>query len=148
MQEPLPSYEDAESLRKTDPMKALEPFRRLWDETKQFRAARGYAFCLRRQGDVDGAIAVCNAALDLYPDNAFVRNELAWALYLKKIKPAREEGDLRAILSAAEEILSLNPDSLVQRKIGLKVMQVAKANQRWQVVLDWANRFKTDDFCQ
>jgi len=146
MIETLPHFKEAEALRKTDPAQALELFQRLWEVTKQFRAARGYAYCLRKAGRVEDAIAICHAALELYPTNKIIRNELAWALYEIKIKPAKENGDLRSILAAAKEIFGLEPDPMAQQKVAIKVIQVAKANGRWNVVLEWTNRFKPDDF--
>lgn len=146
MDEPLPRFADVDEIRKAEPAKALALYRRLWETTRQIHAAWGYAYCLRKQGELDRSIEVCNEALELDSDNQYIRTEIAWALYEKKIKPAKEDGDLHTILSAGNEIYKLTSDHWVRRKVALKVIQVAKLHNKWQTVLDWAGPFKPEDF--
>ncbi len=146
MDEPLPRFADAEDLRKTEPAKALPLFQRLWERTKQLHAAWGYVYCLRKQGEFDKALEISNAALVIDSNNQYIRTEIAWVLYEKKIKPAKEDGDIQAILSAASEINKLTSDQWVRRKVAIKVIQVAKKNNKWGMLLEWANPFKPEDF--
>jgi tetratricopeptide (TPR) repeat protein/cold shock CspA family protein len=145
MADQLPSFEELEQLRKTDPAKALEPFRQLWETQGQFRVASRYAYCLRKVGRAEEAISVCRAALEKYPKNLYIESELAWAIYDSKIKPAKEDADLGAILTAANEILKLNPNPMALQRVALSVIQVAKARANWAVVLEWTDKIKPTD---
>jgi tetratricopeptide (TPR) repeat protein/cold shock CspA family protein len=145
MADQLPSFEELEQLRKTDPAKALEPFRQLWETQGQFRVASRYAYCLRKVGRAEEAISVCRTALEKYPGNLYVASELAWAIYDLKIKPAKEDADLGAILMAANEIVKLNPNPMVLQRVVLSVIKVAKDKSNWTVVLEWADKLKPTD---
>lgn len=146
MDEPLPRFEDANALRRSDPAAALPLFRQLWEKRGNPWAGWGYAQCLRKQGDLETAIQVCREALAHDSENKYLRTELAWALYGRDLKRASENKDLDAVLGIAKEILSLDSDHLTHKKVALKVIQTAKANQKWRIVLEWAGRFAPEDF--
>lgn len=136
----VPEYTLAEQLRKEKRYRdALPHFKTLWDTTPDPDVGWRYAHCLRKLGDLDQALSVARNVSERFPDHSFSRNEIAWALYDKEIKPAKEDSDYQRVTQAASEILGLTEDNLPRNKAILAVLKVAKNDGRWDEVLEWAN---------
>lgn len=134
-------FEQAEALRKGKQYaEASAQFAQLWKEKPSPAVGWRYAYCLRKTGDLAAAEQIARQAREAFPDDEFIKSELAWLIYEKSVKPAVAAVDVPSLLEAANEIVALKNDPLLVRPLALAVMKVAKAKGNWPVVLQWANR--------
>jgi tetratricopeptide (TPR) repeat protein len=139
------SYQHAEELRKSGKYdEAGQHFQQLWQNKSSPAVGWRYAYCLRKQGDLDNAERVAREALEKFPEDTYVKSELAWVLVQKYLRTAEREQDLAATLEAAHQILGLNPDGPLLQYLVRSVVKVAKARENWPVVLEWLDRLSPD----
>ena len=81
--------------------------------------AAAYAYCLRKTGHADEALAVAQAVAEKYPDDIYVRREIVWALYDAEFKPAKERNDLDALVRAGQQIVDMTDEELPMRLVCL-----------------------------
>lgn len=62
-------------------------FRQVWENENNAYAARCYLKCLRKAGYASASIKQGNKALNQFPGNKYIKNELVWAYYDDAIKP-------------------------------------------------------------
>jgi cold shock CspA family protein/tetratricopeptide (TPR) repeat protein len=143
--------DNAKSLReKGNYREALEPFRILWeDHRNQCNEwdGWGYAYCLRKTGQSEGALDVCREVYKIKPDFDHVKNLYSWCIYDLEIKKEQEEieKNQKQFFKAAEAILGLSSQedkySPFTRTI-FAVLDLLKAKQSYpaEKILEWLNR--------
>ncbi len=143
---PIPNFQDADALRKNgNYAEACEQFAQIWQRNPGPLSGWRYAFCLRKIGRIEDAERIAKEALAKNPEDKYIKSELAWILYEKELKPAKEESDLERVVNAARQILELNSDRVALAQVVLAVMKVAKGKGNWTVLLEWANRLTLED---
>ncbi|HLO88883.1 MAG TPA: hypothetical protein VK203_28300 [Nostocaceae cyanobacterium] len=115
-------------------------FRQLWENENNAYAASRYLFCLRKGGYAAWSIKQGKVALNQFPDNKYIKNELTWAYYEDGIKTAETEEDLQKLIESAKIILDLQPDTLPKELTIFAVIKLAKQKGQWNIVLDWCNK--------
>ncbi|MHB1355214.1 MAG: hypothetical protein ACYCZF_04450 [Anaerolineae bacterium] len=139
------SYDMAEAARKDKKYsKASELFLSLWEQNATSVVGWRLVFCLRKLGKIKEAEVVAQEALRKFPGDRNIKSELSWIIYDKEIKPAKEEGDLKRIIHFANEMLVLNSDVLPLVIVAQAVIKVAKAQDKWPVVLEWTGKLKPE----
>lgn len=139
------SYQQAEALRKSGKYsEAVDKFAQLWLQSPNTFVGWRYAHCLRKVGRLEDAERVAKEALRRYPQDSYTKNEVGWILYEKELKPAKDRGDLPTAIDAASRIFDLNPDQLVRTKAVFTVVSLAKAQGKWETVLEWTGRISPD----
>lgn len=123
------SYEEAGKL-----------FHQLWDEQGDAFSGGRYALCLRRCGHAKAALTIARRVADKYPDDIYVRREVVWALYDAEFKPAKEKGDLNALLRIGQQIVELTDEELPVRLVSFAIIDLAKDKMKWDVVSAWCDR--------
>ncbi len=123
------SYEEAGKL-----------YHQLWDECGDAFSGGRYAYCLRKCGYPKHALRVARQVIGKHPDDIYVRREVVWALYDAEFKPAKERGDLGALVRAGQQMLDLTDEELPVRLVSFAVMGLAKEKMKWSVVSDWCDR--------
>jgi len=144
----IPRYEQAEDLRVHKKYtEALPLFMSLWEYRSNKMIGWRYAQCLRKVGQFDHAEQIARQSLDQYPDDKFTANELIWVLYERDLKPAKKAKNLSRALSAAREIMKLNPDGLALQKTVVTMMKVIKDQNsvNWNLMLIWAEKISAQD---
>jgi thioredoxin-like negative regulator of GroEL len=132
----MSDYQTAEDLRKAEKFAEAEPlFAELWTQAQHRMSGWRYAFCLRKQGKFDEALEVAQTVVEQLPDDQWSKNELIRALYDARVKPAKEQDDLFAVLEAADEAIRLGASELSLKLIVFAVMDGAP--RRWPPRCDW-----------
>ena len=140
------NYERAEALRNSkNYADACQKFAELWQQSPSHFIGWRYAFCLRKLGQLEDAERIAREALAKFPDDKYTKSTLAWILYDKELKPAKERSDLGHIIRVANQILTLNSDKMILTKVVLAVMKVAKHRKNWQTLLEWSDRVRAED---
>lgn len=119
---------------------AGELFRQLWDGDGDAFSGSRYAYCLRKTGHADEALTVAQAVAEKYPEDAYARREVVWALYEAQFKPAKERSDLDALVRAGEQIVDLTDEELPIRLVSFAVVDLAKEKMKWLLVSAWCDR--------
>jgi cold shock CspA family protein/tetratricopeptide (TPR) repeat protein len=119
---------------------AGELFRQVWEGDGDAFSGSRYAYCLRKTGRVDEALAVAQAVAEKYPDDIYVRREIVWALYDAEFKPARERNDLDALVRAGQQIVDLTDEELPIRLVCFAIIDLAKEKMKWPLVAAWCDR--------
>ncbi len=141
-----PNYESAEALRNSkNYAEACRQFAELWQQRPSHLTGWRYAFCLRKLGQLEDAERIAREALAKFPEDKYTKSTLAWILYDKELKPARDESDLGRIVQVVNQILALNSDTMILTKVVLAVMKVAKGRKNWRTLLEWADRVRAED---
>jgi tetratricopeptide (TPR) repeat protein/cold shock CspA family protein len=146
MSDTAPTYEDADQLRKKRQYpEAAIAFASLWENHPGQMIGWRYAFCLRKLGKLTDAEKIAHDAREQYPQDQWTANELAWIIYEKELKPAKEEKDLGRAIHFGSEIIDLGVRDLALHLTVLLVMKVAKERGKWDVVLEWANKVQASE---
>ena len=119
---------------------AGELFRQLWEGDDDAFSGGRFAFCLRKTGRADEALAVAQAVAEKYPDDIYVRREIVWALYDAEFKPAKERNDLDALVRAGQQIVDLTDEELPIRLVCFAIVDLAKEKMKWPLVAAWCDR--------
>ncbi|MBD1215203.1 MAG: DUF7017 domain-containing protein [Dolichospermum sp.] len=114
-------------------------FRQVWENENNAYAARCYLKCLRKAGYASASIKQGNKALNQFPGNKYIKNELVWAYYDDAIKPEESKENLYQLIESAKTILSLQPDILPKELTVFAVIKAAKQKEKWDIVLEWCN---------
>jgi len=114
-------------------------FRQVWENENNAYAARCYLKCLRKAGYASASIKQGNKALNQFPGNKYIKNELVWAYYDDGIKPEESKENLYQLIESAKKILSLQPDTLPKELTVFAVIKAAKQKEKWDIVLEWCN---------
>lgn len=120
-------------------------FRQVWENQNNAYAASRYLYCLRKGGYPSGSIQQGNKAINQFPGNKYIKNELVWSYYDYGIKPEASRENLHQLVESAEKILSLQPDTLPKELTVLTVIKAAKQKEKWDIVLEWCNLIKSED---
>jgi cold shock CspA family protein/tetratricopeptide (TPR) repeat protein len=83
---------------------------------------------------------VARKVAEEHSDDIYVRREVVWALYDAKFKPARERGDLNALLRAGQQMMELTDEDLPVRRVVLDISKLAKDKMRWDIASTWCDR--------
>jgi tetratricopeptide (TPR) repeat protein/cold shock CspA family protein len=146
MADQIPNYNSAEALRKDKKYdEALPAFEALWQQQPNAFYGWRYAQCLRKANQPEKAELIARAVLEKSPEDKYTKNELGWILYDKELKPAKDDSDLGRTVHFANEILKLNTEGFILKRVALVVMKVAKTRGKWDVVLEWSNKLKPAD---
>ena len=141
-----PDYQYAETLRRNGKYAdAVEQFARLWQQAPSPSVGWRYAACLRRTGQLQKAQKIAAEALAKYPEDEYIKSQMAWILYEMELRPAHEASDLGRVVHYAKRILELNSDRITLVRVAHVVMKVAKSRKKWNVLLEWADRLTPDD---
>ncbi|MEA5576054.1 tetratricopeptide repeat protein [Anabaena sp. UHCC 0451] len=120
-------------------------FRQVWENENNAYAASRYLKCLRKAGYASASIKQGNKALNQFPGNKYIKNELVWAYYDDTIKPEESKENLYQLIESAKIILSLQPDSLAKELTVFAVIKAAKQKEKWDIVLEWCNVLKPEE---
>lgn len=112
----------------------------LWDEQGDAFSGGRYAYCLRKCGHAQAALTVARRVAEKHPEDIYVRREVVWALYEAEFKPAKERGDLNALLHAGQQILELTDEDLPVRRVVLDASKLAKDKMKWNIASTWCDR--------
>lgn len=123
-----------------DYVEAGKLYHQLWDDHGDAFSGGRYACCLRKAGHPDAALTVAQAVAAKYPDDVYVRREVVWALYDAKIKPARDRGDLGALVHFGQQIVDQTDEELPVRLVAFAVIGAAKDKMKWSIVSPWCDR--------
>jgi cold shock CspA family protein len=74
-----------------------------------------------------------------YPEHTEIRQELIWALYDSRLRPAKEAGNSQAVLEAAREIVAAEATGPALRLTVFTVMGVAKTKGQWRLLSNWCD---------
>jgi len=136
----MADYQKAEELRKAERFAEAEPmFAELWTQSGHRMSGWRYAYCLRKQGKFDEALDVGYGVIERLPEDQWSKNELIWAIYNARIKPAKEQDDLHQVIAAAEEALQLGASDFALKLIVFAVVDVARAAGKWETVAHWCD---------
>src|SRR5258706_4706217 len=114
----MADYQKAEELRKAGQYAEAElHFTELWTQSKNGMDGWRYAFCLRKQGKFDEALDAAYNVVENLPDDQWSKDELIWAIYDARIKPAKEQEDLIRVLEAANETIQFRANDLALKLI-------------------------------
>lgn len=139
-------YDEADSLRKAGKLSEAEArFAQLWSQQPTQMAGWRYVYCLRKQGKLQEAERVAREAAAKFPRDKYTVSELAWVLYEAYLKPAKEEDDLAEALPALQELAQLPLEGLALTRVALVAMKLAKSKNRWEMVLEWANKLQPNE---
>jgi len=137
----MADYQKAEELRKAGRFSDAEPlFAELWAQSGDRMVGWRYAFCLRKQGKFDEALETGYEVVERFPEDQWSKNELIWAIYDAKIKPAKEQQDLDLVLATAEEAIQFGASDLALKLIAFAVIDTAKLAGKWDLVANWCDR--------
>jgi len=117
-------------------------YHQLWDERGDAFSGGRYALCLRKCGYPQAALAVARQVAQKHSDDVYVRREVVWALYEAEFKPAKERGDLGALVQAGQQILDLTDEALPVHLVSFAVISLAKDKMKWSLVSDWCDRLE------
>jgi tetratricopeptide (TPR) repeat protein len=120
-------------------------FRQVWENENNTYAASRYLHCLRKAGYASASIKQGSKALNQFPDNKYIKNELVWAYYHDTIKPEASKENLYQLIESAKTILSLQPDTLPKELTVFAVIKAAKQKEKWDIVLEWCNIIKPEE---
>jgi tetratricopeptide (TPR) repeat protein len=118
-------------------------FRQLWEKGNNAYAASLYLRCLRKAGYCEASIKQGKVALDQFPDNKYIKNELVWAYYDHLIKPEEAKENLTQLIKSAEKILSLQPEPMPKELTVFAVIKVAKQKEQWEIVSKWCDHLNS-----
>jgi tetratricopeptide (TPR) repeat protein len=130
----------SEFLRQCEWQKAGEIFHHIWINENNAYAASRYLYCLRKAGFAEISIRQGKIANSQFPNNTYIRSELVWSYYDAKIKTEEAQRNLSNLIRAAEEVLSVNPDTLPKELVVFAVIKAAKQKDDWQTVSTWCDK--------
>lgn len=125
-------YAEAISLYET----RLETQQNAWD-------LRWLIHCFRKSGQVEKAFQVGREALKQFPQDQYLRGEMAWVIYDRDIKPRKEKGEFGEIIKAADKALELDPENTMLVNVVVQaVMKTGKKsnNPPWKTITQYALR--------
>ncbi|MEW6284098.1 MAG: hypothetical protein AB1758_36125, partial [Candidatus Eremiobacterota bacterium] len=135
------NWAEAEALRKAGQWaRAGRYFHNSLKERPIAGAAWRYAFCLRKAGYPEAALAMCQRAVDRWPDEKAVRWELVWCLYAARLRPAQEREDEEGVLQAAREMVRAGAEELPLQLAVFASVGAAKRKGHWGEVSGWCDR--------
>jgi len=114
-------------------------YHQLWDERGDAFSGGRYACCLRKCGHAQAALSVARQVAEKHPGDIYVRREVIWALYDAEFKPAKERGDLGALIRIGQQIVDLTDDELPVNLVSFAVIGLAKDKMKWDVVSAWCD---------
>ena len=120
-------------------------YHQLWDERGDAFSGGRYALCLRKCGYPQAALAVARQVAQKHSDDVYVRREVVWSLYEAEFKPAKERGDLGALVQAGQQILDLTDEALPVHLVSFAVISLAKDKMKWGLVSDWCDRLNRQE---
>lgn len=145
MDNPTPAL-SADELRKQKRYQEAIPLYEKSLETRQnARDLHGLIHCYRKSGQVEKAFTIGQDALKQFPQNQYIRGELAWVIYDRQIKPNKEKGAFGEVIKAAERALKLDPENaLLVKVVVLAVMKAGKNanNPPWKTISQYALRLE------
>ena len=138
---------EANNLRKNREFgKALPLYRELSKDDSDPYAAAGLLQCLRELRMFDQALPLCSPTNPKHISLDWYRNEVIWTLIQGKLQELDESAGVDEVVRAAESILALDPKGTVAKwSIVRRVLKVAKARNRWDIVSEWIERLDPNE---
>jgi len=138
---------EANDLRKKREFeKALPLYQELSKDDSDSYSAAGLLHCLRKLHLFEEALALCIPANQRHLALDWYRNEVIWTLIQGKLREPDESAPVDEVVSAAEQILALEPKGTVAKwAIVRRVLKVAKLRNRWDIVSKWIERVNPDE---
>ena len=139
------TFEDkqkANTLRKAGQLKeALALYQKLWfkSEQRDVYIAAGYLHCLRKLDHKSNALKFADQYFEELKALPWGKNELVWT-YIQFLfqEDAKARQDISKISATAARLMEFNPEEQIKKIIVMKVLRIAKANKRWDLVNEWA----------
>jgi tetratricopeptide (TPR) repeat protein len=126
--------------------KALPLYQELSQDDSDSYSAAGLLRCLRALRLFDQALPLCIPTNPKHLTLDWYRNEVIWTLIQGKLRELDESAPVDEVVSAAEQILALEPKGTVAKwAIVRRVLKVAKLRNRWDIVSKWIERVNPDE---
>lgn len=143
-----PQSQAADELRKAKKFaEAIPLYQEMLEINPSAYATRWLIYCLRKSGEIEEAFTTAQEALKQYPQDSYLRSEMAWVIYDRDIKPAKDAGDIGRLINTARKALDLDPENELLIKVaGQAVMKTAKSanNTDWKIVAEFAQKINPD----
>jgi hypothetical protein len=109
----------------------------LWEKSGDKYDGCGLLHCLRNLKILDEAIILADELIVRYPDFNWCRIEVIWTYIQGKLLALGEKESLGKVKEVADQITSLNPDTLALKTVVFTVIKHAKSSNNWQIVNEW-----------
>lgn len=123
---------------------ALPLYEKVWAATGNQYDGAGLLSCLRKTHQYEKAIPLAMELTARFPDFDWGRNESIWTLIYGKLNNLNENTPFEEVLDVANTIMDLRPEDLALKMIVFRVLKVAKASDKWDVVSDWADKLNPE----
>lgn len=97
--------------------------------------------CHRKAGNPEKAKELCAFALRKYPEEKFLKSEMAWIIYDLEIKTSKEGHDFKTLVEASKKAIDFDPqNNLLLKLVGQAVMKLGKqaTNPSWKTIAEFA----------
>jgi len=136
--------QQADELRKQGKyIEAIPLYRELIKTSTSSYPTRWLVNCLRKSGDTDAAFQVGQEALKKFPNDQYLRSEMAWVIYDRDIKPGREANDFGRVVNASRRALQMDPQNkLLTSTTCQAVIKTGKKtnNPDWKTIAEFADK--------
>lgn len=153
--------DEGEQLRKAQQFaKAAQLFKQAFDLCHDSYAASRYIYCLCRTGDGPAreAAKFARQVAQQFPNNQYIRNEWAWALYYGYLRSTETDdagedeyfddlapeqatpADFATRVKAARNIFKLTTDSLPRMRAAFALCKEAKLLKKWESMLEFVQQ--------
>jgi tetratricopeptide (TPR) repeat protein len=116
-------------------------YRQEWETNHNAYAASRYLYCLRKAGYPEAALIQGNKAYSQFSEHLYIKRELIW-IYYDLVKQFAEKKNLREAEKFAAKLLTLEPESLPLELTFFLIIDLAKEQNKWQIVADWCGKVK------
>lgn len=104
--------------------------------------------CHRKNKNPEKALELCNYALRKFPNDQYLKSEMAWIIYDLEFKPAVDNKNLRVMEATAEKAFNVDPENKLLRKvISQAIIKFCKDanNPNWPVIAKYAFNINPED---
>lgn len=104
--------------------------------------------CLRKAGKLEEAYKIGNEALVKFPNDKYIKSEVAWVLYDHDLKPCKESGSFTPITEVSKRILEIDPENtFLKLRVTQLVLKIAKHanNPDWRWVAEIAQTINPNE---
>ncbi len=112
-------------------------YAKLWNESRDKFDGVGLLNSLRKLKLFDEAVPLADELAPHCIDLEWCRVEVIWTYIEGVLSKLSEEATVQDVLPVAKKIMDLNPDGLALKLVVFKVLKVAKALGKWEVVDEW-----------